>query len=207
MNTETTERKKGEKKKGPLTREDLYSLEEYAVERPEFRKKVMAHKKNRIVPIGPNATIHFEDSLTMQYQIQEMLRIERIFEPEGIQEELDVYNPLIPTGTNLKATFMFEWDDPEERRKWLSRLVGAEDRIWVQVEGFDKVYAIANEDLERSTQDKTSSVHFLRFELTPEMIEALKKGAKLKVGVEHPEYNYEVEVPENVRTSLLEDFA
>jgi hypothetical protein len=204
MNTGTTT-KKGEKKIGPLTREDLFSLEEYAVERPEFRKKIIAHKKNRIVPVGPNATIHFEDSLTMQYQIQEMLRIERIFEPAGIQEELDVYNPLIPTGSNLKATFMFEWDDPEERLKWLKKLVGAEDKIWIQVEGFDKVYAIANEDLERSTEEKTSSVHFLRFELTPEMKEALKKGATLKVGIDHPEYHYEVEVPENVRASLLED--
>ena len=201
----TTVTEKGEKKKGPLTREDLFSLEEYAVARPEFRKKVMAHKKNRIVPVGPNATIHFEDSLTMQYQIQEMLRIERIFEPEGIQEELDVYNPLIPTGSNLKATFMFEWDDPEERLKWLKKLVGAEDRIWIQVEGFDKVYAIANEDLDRSTPEKTSSVHFLRFELTDEMKQALKNGAKLKVGIDHPEYTHEVEVPENVRTSLLED--
>ena len=197
--------RKGEKKIGPLTRDDLFSLEEYAVARPEFRKKVIAHKKNRIVPVGPNATIHFEDSLTMQYQIQEMLRIERIFEPEGIQEELDVYNPLIPTGSNLKATFMFEWDDPEERVKWLKKLVGAEDRIWVQVEGFEKVYGIANEDLERSTPDKTSSVHFLRFELTDGMKQALKNGAKLKVGIDHPEYAHEVEVPENVRASLLED--
>ena len=204
MTTDTMTHK-GEKKIGPLTREDLYSLEEYAVARPDFRKKIIAHKKNRIVPIGPNATIHFEDSLTMQYQIQEMLRIERIFEPDAIQEELDVYNPLIPTGANLKATVMFEWDDPEERLKWLKKLVGAEDKIWIQVDGFDKVYAIANEDLERSTPEKTSSVHFLRFELTPEMKEALKKGAKLKVGIDHPEYTYEVEVPENVRASLLED--
>ena len=207
MTTESMEQKTIGKKKGPLAREDLLSLEEYAQARPEFRKRVMAHKKNRIVPIGPNATIHFEDALTMQYQIQEMLRIERIFEPEGIQEELDVYNPLIPTGSNLKATFMFEWDDPEERAQWLRKLVGAEEKIWLQVEGFDRVYAIANEDLERSTADKTSSVHFLRFELTPEMIEALKKGAKLKVGVDHPAYHHEVEVPENVRASLVEDLA
>ena len=204
MSTDVLPRK-GEKKKGPLTREDLFSLEEYAVARPEFRKKIIAHKKNRIVPVGPNATIHFEDSLTMQYQIQEMLRIERIFEPDAIQEELDVYNPLIPTGSNLKATFMFEWDDPEERLKWLKKLVGAENRIWIQVEGFDKVYAIANEDLERSTQEKTSSVHFLRFELTDEMKEALKRGAKLMVGIDHPEYSHAVEVPENVRRSLLDD--
>ena len=204
MTTDTMTRK-GEKKIGPLTREDLFSLEEYAVERPEFRKRIIAHKKNRIVPVGPNATINFEDSLTMQYQIQEMLRIERIFEPEGIQEELDVYNPLIPTGSNLKATFMFEWDDPEERQKWLKKLVGAEEKIWVKVDGFDKVYAIANEDLERSTEEKTSSVHFLRFELTDEMKEALKNGATLMVGVDHPEYSYAVEVPKNVRASLLED--
>ncbi len=206
MSTDVLTRK-GEKKKGPLTREDLFSLEEYAVARPEFRKKVMAHKKNRIVPVGPNATIHFEDSLTMQYQIQEMLRIERIFEPEGIQEELDVYNPLIPDGSNFKATFMFEWDDPKERIEWLSRLVGAENRIWIRIGDHEKVYAIANEDLERSTEDKTSSVHFLRFELTPEMIADLKAGAPMTVGVEHPEYTHEATVPENVRASLIEDLS
>jgi len=193
------------KKKGRLTREDLYSLEQYEQVRPEFRKQAMAHKKNRIVKVGPDATIHFEDALTMQYQVQEMLRAERIFKPDEIQEELDVYNPLIPDGSNLKATFMFEYEDPQERLERLKELVGAEDRIYIQVGDHEKVYAIANEDLERSTPDKTSSVHYLRFELTPEMIADLKAGAPLKVGVDHPNYTHEVEVPENVRASLVED--
>jgi len=160
-----------------LKREDLWSLEEYHRERPAFRRKVMAHKRDRIVPIGPNATLHFEDRLTMHYQVQEMLRAERIFEPEGIQEELDAYNPLIPDGTNWKATFMMEYDDPQLRRQMLSRLVGIEDKVWVRVGELPKVYPIADEDLERDQPDKTSSVHFLRFELTDEMKEALKNGA------------------------------
>ena len=190
-----------------LTRDDLYSLEQYAEVRPEFRRKVMAHKKNRTVPVGPNATLYFEDRLTMQYQIQEMLRIERTFEPEGIQEELDVYNPLIPDGSNWKATFMIEYEDVEERQKRLAELVGIEDKIWVQVGDHDRVYAIANEDLERTTPEKTSSVHFLRFELTPEMVESAKSGAPIRTGIEHPEYTHETEVPENVRKSLIEDLA
>ncbi len=190
-----------------LTRDDLYSLEQYAEVRPDFRRKVMAHKKNRTVPVGPNATLYFEDRLTMQYQIQEMLRIERTFEPEGIQEELDVYNPLIPDGSNWKATFMIEYEDVEERQKRLAELVGIEDKIWVQVGDHDRVYAIANEDLERTTPEKTSSVHFLRFELTPEMIESAKGGAPIRAGIEHPEYSHETEVPDNVRKSLVEDLA
>ncbi len=190
-----------------LTREDLYSLEEYDRVRPEFRKRAMEHKKNRIVKVGPNATIHFEDALTMQYQIQEMLRAERIFKSEEIQEELDVYNPLIPEGSNWKATFMFEWEDPKERLEHLKQLVGAEDKIYVQVGEHDKVYAIANEDLERSTPDKTSSVHYLRFELTPEMVADVKKGAPIRVGVEHANYTHEVELPDNVRASLANDLA
>src|SRR5690606_29919937 len=146
-------------------REDLFSLEEYAAQRQALRSKVMAHKQQRRVPIGPNATRYFEDRLTMQYQVQEMLRAERIFEAEGIEEELAVYNPLIPDGTNWKATFMIEYTDVEERKAALARMVGIEDRVWVRVDGFDPVWAIADEDLERETQDKTSSVHFLRFEL------------------------------------------
>ncbi|HHQ40964.1 MAG TPA: DUF3501 family protein [Chromatiales bacterium] len=189
-----------------LKREDLWSLEEYHRQRPEFRRKVMAHKRDRIVPLGPNATIHFEDRLTMHYQVQEMLRAERIFEPEGIQEELDAYNPLIPDGSNWKATFMVEYDDPEVRREMLSKLVGIEDKVWVRVGEHDKVYPIADEDLERDQPDKTSSVHFLRFELTPEMVAAAKAGAPISVGVEHPLYTHSVEpVPENVRASLVHD--
>lgn len=191
-----------------LKREDLWSLEDYHRERPGFRRKVMAHKRDRIVPLGPNATLHFEDRLTMHYQVQEMLRAERIYEPEAIQEELDAYNPLIPDGTNWKATFMVEYDDPEVRREMLSRLVGIEDKAWVRVGDLPKVYAIADEDLERDQPGKTSSVHFLRFELTPEMIAAAKAGAPIAVGVEHPLYTHAVDpVPENVRASLVRDLA
>jgi hypothetical protein len=189
-----------------LTHKDLYSLEEYARIRPEFRAKVMAHKKNRRVQIGPNAALYFEDSLTMQYQVQEMLRIERIFEQEGIQEELDVYNPLIPDGTNWKATFMIEFSDVEERKQALARMVGIDKAVWVQVEGFDKVRPIANEDLDRETEEKTSSVHFMRFELSREMVDALHGGAGLTMGIDHPAYDHTVsELDTAVRTSLLQD--
>lgn len=190
-----------------LTRKDLYSLEEYAAVRKDFRAKVLAHKKNRRLALGEHAALYFEDKLTIQYQIQEMLRIERIFEPEGIQEELDVYNPLIPDGSNWKATFMIEYPDPQERRAALARLVGIEERVWMQVEGFDKVRPIANEDLKRSLPDKTASVHFMRFELTPAMIAAVKAGAMIRAGIDHPEYHVETVVPENVRASLAADLA
>ncbi len=188
-----------------LTRDDLYSLEKYAAVRKDFRAKVIEHKKDRRLALGEHAALYFEDKLTMQYQIQEMLRIERIFEPEGIQAELDVYNPLIPDGSNWKATFMMEYPDLEERRQALARLVGVEDRIWMQVEGYDKVRPIANEDLDRSTPDKTASVHFLRFELTPAMAAAVKAGATIRAGIDHPEYAVEVAVPQNVRDSLAAD--
>jgi hypothetical protein len=189
-----------------LSHEDLYSLEEYARIRQEFRAKVMDHKKSRRLPIGPNAALYFEDELTMQYQIQEMLRIERIFEPDGIQDELDVYNPLIPDGSNWKATFMMEYHDAEERREALGKLIGIEDAIWLQVEGCEKVRPIANEDLERSTEDKTSAVHFIRFELTREMVESLKNGASLSAGIDHPNYNYTVEnLDSPVKSSLISD--
>jgi hypothetical protein len=189
-----------------LSHEDLYSLEEYARIRPEFRARVIEHKKRRRLPIGPHAALYFEDDLTMQYQIQEMLRIEKIFEPDGIQDELDVYNPLIPDGMNWKATFMMEYDDVDERRVALSQLLGIEESIWMQVEGFDKVHPIANEDLERSTDEKTSSVHFLRFELSQKMITALKGGAKLMAGIDHPNYKMEIdELPSEVRASLVGD--
>ena len=154
-----------------LNREDLYSLEQYAEQRGDFRARVLEHKKHRRVDIGPNLTLYFEDRLTIQYQVQEMLRIERIFEADGIHEELDAYNPLIPDGGNLKCTAMFEFEDVTERRRRLAELAGVENHVWIQVDGFDKVYAIANEDLDRSTDEKTSAVHFMRFELTAPMIE------------------------------------
>ena len=192
--------------KHQLTRDDLYSLEQYAEVRPDFRARVMAHKQDRRVPIGPNATLYFEDALTMQYQIQEMLRIERIFEAEGIQEELDAYNPLIPDGSNWKATFMMEYPDENERREQLKRLLGIEKHVWIQIGDLPRVTPIADEDLEREDEEKTSSVHFLRFELTPEMVEAVKNGAPVAMGIDHPNYTYTVEqIPENVRKSLVND--
>lgn len=188
-----------------LTHADLYSLEQYHRLRPEFRAKVIAHKKNRQVALGPNATLYFEDALTMQYQVQEMLRLERMFEPELIQDELDVYNPLIPDGSNWKATFMVEYPNEDERRAALARLIGIEKAVWVQVEGFPKVRPIANEDLDRETEDKTAAVHFMRFELTPEMVAAAKKGASIHAGIDHPEYSCGVTVAPAVRDSLAGD--
>ena len=190
-----------------LRHEDLFSLEKYARVRPEFRAKVIAHKKNRQLPIGAHATLYFEDALTMQYQVQEMLRLERMFEPELIQEELDVYNPLIPDGHNWKATFMVEYSDENERRAALARLIGIEKKVWMQVEGCDKVYPIANEDLDRETEDKTSAVHFMRFELTPQMIAAAKAGAAIRAGIDHDLYLESVSVPSAVRDSLAADLA
>jgi hypothetical protein len=189
-----------------LTRDKLFTLEKYAEVRKDFREKVINHKKNRQLHLGPNATLYFEDALTMQYQVQEMLRVERIFEAAGIQEELDAYNPLIPDGKNWKATFMIEFDDEAERRKALAKMINIEKTIWMKVEGCDKVVPIANEDLERTTEDKTSSVHFLRFELTNDMIKALKGGAQLSAGIDHDAYRHGVDpVPENVRLSLIQD--
>jgi len=189
-----------------LKREDLWGLEEYAEKRADFRKQVMAHKKSRQVEIGPNATLYFEDRMVMQYQIQEMLRIERIFEKAAIQEELDAYNPMIPDGSNWKATFMVEYPDVEERKIALAKLIGIEKKVWVRVDDLGKVYPIANEDLERETEEKTSSVHFLRFELTAEMVAAAKAGAPIAAGIEHEAYNYQVDpVAENIRQSLVND--
>jgi hypothetical protein len=191
-----------------LRREDLYSLEKYAEVRPAFRAQVMAHKKNRFLQIGPHATLYFEDRLTMQYQVQEMLRIERIFEAKGIEEELEAYNPLIPDGSNWKATFMLEYDDIDERREALARLKGIENRIWIRIAGFDKVRPIADEDLEREDANKTSSVHFLRFELTPDMVKAAKQGAVLAAGIDHPAYSHEVDpLPGALRDSLVADLS
>ncbi|WP_293647674.1 DUF3501 family protein [Thiolapillus sp.] len=189
-----------------LKREDLMSLEEYDQARPEFRQKVMAHKKNRLVRLNENAALYFEDQLTMQYQVQEMLRIEKIFDAQGIQEELDTYNPLIPDGSNWKVTFMLEYPDVEERKKMLARLTGIEDKVWVRVDDLEKIYPIANEDLERTTEEKTSSVHFMRFELTDEMIVAAKQGASVSMGIDHDEFTVEVSpVAVETAASLVND--
>ncbi len=188
-----------------LTHEKLYSLEEYSKIRNDFRSKVMEHKKSRRVAIGEHAALYFEDALTMQYQVQEMLRIEKIFEAEGIQEELDVYNPLIPDGLNWKATFMIEYNDVDERRAALARMIGIEKALWVQVDGFDKVHPIANEDLDRETEDKTSSVHFVRFELDAAMAAAVKQGASVSAGIDHPAYTESVVLSPEVRDSLAGD--
>ena len=189
-----------------LSREDLMSLETYADERIAFRDRVLAHKRNRRLDLGTNAALYFEDRLTMQYQVQEMLRIERIFEAAGINEELEAYNPLIPDGSNWKATFMVEFPEEEERREMLTRLVGIEDRVFIQVVDFDRVFAIADEDLERADAGKTSAVHFLRFELPAEQVSALKSGASLIAGIDHDNYRVEVSpVAENIRESLVND--
>ncbi len=188
-----------------LERSDLWSLEEYAEERESFRSAVIAHKKNRQVFLGPHATLYFEDAMTMKYQIQEMLRVEKIFTRAEIEEELEAYNPLIPDGSNWKATFMIEYSDVDERREALARMPGIEHKVWVKVGDAERVYAVANEDLDRSTDDKASAVHFLRFELEPPHRLALKEGAQVYVGIEHDVLPYEVEVPLNVLASLQGD--
>jgi hypothetical protein len=188
-----------------LTPDDLYSLEAYSKLRPEFRERVMEHKKHRRVEIGDHVTLLFEDRLTMQYQVQEMLRTERIFEEADILEELDTYNSLIPDGSNWKATMLIEYPDETERRTALEMLVGVENVVWVQVEGEDRVTAVADEDLERSTETKTSAVHFLRFELTPAMIEALKNGASASAGVDHANYASGAQIPPAKQESLIAD--
>lgn len=192
----------------PITRDSLMTLEAYAKARPEFRAKVLAHKRPRTVALGEHLRLLFEDELTIRYQIQEMLRIEKTFEAQGIQDELDAYNPLVPDGSNLKATLQVEYDDVEARRVALARLKGIEDRVYVEVQGFARVHAIADEDLERENEQKTSAVHFVRFELDPEMIAALRQGAALGVGVDHPQYREHVAaVPEATRQALLADLA
>jgi len=191
-----------------LTRDDLMTLEEYAKQRPVFRASVLEHKKPRQIALGEHCTLYFEDRLTMQYQIQEMLRIERIFEEEGIMEELNAYNPLIPDGSNLKATFMIEYPDVDERKNALAKLIGIEDNVWVQVQGYDKVYAIADEDLERDTAEKTSSVHFLRFEFGKDMVATAKQGKPIAMGIDHPAYQVTInELPAASRQALVADFA
>lgn len=192
-----------------ITQDTLMPLETYAKARPEFRAKVIAHKKDRAIQLGANVTLIFEDELTIRYQVQEMLRAEKIFEETGIIDELGAYNPLIPDGSNWKATMMIEYPDENERRIKLTQLIGVEDRVWVQVQGCDRVHAIADEDLERDNGQKTSAVHFLRFELTATMVTALRGGAAaLEMGVDHPHYSATgVRVPDAMRASLLADLA
>ena len=189
-----------------IARDSLLSLVAYARQRKEFRAKAMAHKRDRTAHLGAHVTLVFEDELTIRYQVQEMLRIERIFEEQGIQDELDAFNPLVPDGRNFKATMMIEYTDAEERKHALARLKGIEDRVWVQVEGCPRIYAIADEDLERENEEKTSAVHFLRFELNDDMASALKSGVGLALGVDHPNYEAEIgAVAANVRASLAQD--
>ena len=191
-----------------ITREDLMSLESYAEQRPEYRERIINHKRNRQVALGPNSTLYFEDRITMLYQIQEILRIEKVFESSGIEEELEAYNPLIPDGSNWKVTFMLEYEDEAERRIALSKLIGVEKMVWVRVGNCQRVNPIANEDLVRETLEKTSAVHFLRFELTAGMIESAKKGAEIRIGVSHPEFIYETgSLPGNIVESLVGDLS
>ena len=191
-----------------IPRDSLMTLEAYAKARKDFRAKVIAHKKDRTVHLGEHVTLLFEDELTMRYQIQEMLRIEKIFEEVGIQDEIDAYAPMVPDGSNLKATMLIEYEDVEERKRALARLKGVEDRTWIRVEGAARVFAIADEDLERENEQKTSAVHFLRFELTPAMVAALKAGAELAVGVDHPALDATVAaLPPATRNSLVRDLA
>ena len=188
-----------------ITRDDLMSLEQYAEKRGEFRQQVLAHKKHRQVALGPNSTLYFEDRLTLLYQIQEMLRIEKVFEADGINEELDAYNPLVPSGRNFKATYMIEYADAEVRAAQLEKMVGIEDLVWMQVGEHDKIWSIADEDLERSTATKTSAVHFLRFEIGDAMARELKAGADWHIGVQHPVYTYDLTINGETRNSLLND--
>lgn len=188
-----------------LTNADLLSLEQYHKQRSQLRNEVLAHKRNRHVAVGPNLSLYFEDRITMRYQIQEMLRAERIFESEAIADELAAYNPLIPDGTNLKATMMIEYPEVDERRAALARLAGIEDGVYLEVASLGRVFAYADEDLPRNDGEKTSAVHFLRFELDLAMCSTLKAGGPLRFGVDHELYRYEVEVPEAVRVSLSAD--
>jgi hypothetical protein len=188
-----------------LNKKDLFSLEKYSEIRNEFRAKVMKHKENRRLAFNEHAVLYFEDALTMQYQVQEMLRIERIFEAEGIQQELDVYNTLIPDGSNWKATFMIEYTNVQERKEALAKLIGVENSIWIKVEESQKVYAIANEDMDRATEDKTSAVHFMRFELTKDMITNIKVGLPIMFGIDHDLYKTEIIVAPKIQRALIID--
>ncbi len=189
-----------------LSRPDLMSLEQYASERTRLRSEVIAHKQVRNVQVGPNMTWCFEDYITIRYQILEMLRAERIFESDGIQGELDAYNPLIPDGSNWKVTLLLEFPDPDERRVALEKLMGVEDRCWIRVSEMERVFAIADEDMERTNDEKTSAVHFLRFELSPSMVQAMKSGASLSIGVDHDNYRHvQSPLPAPIRDSLGRD--
>jgi len=189
-----------------LVRADLMSLEQYASERSRLRSEVMAHKRLRNVQVGPNMTWCFEDRTTIRYQILEMLRAERIFESEGIQDELDAYNPLIPDGSNWKVTLLIEFADAAERRGALERLIGVEGRCWVRVSEMERIFAVADEDMKRDNEEKTSAVHFLRFELSASMIEAMKSGAFLCIGVDHDNYRHSLNpLPTAVRDALCRD--
>ena len=190
-----------------ITRDSLMTLEAYSKARPDFRKQVIAHKKRRTVPLGDHMTLLFEDELTVRYQIQEMLRIEKIFEEDGIRHELESYDPLIPDGRNLKATMLIEYEDPTIRRAALGRLKGVEQRVWVQVEGSPRVYPIADEDMERENDEKTSAVHFVRFELTPPMCAAVKAGASVKLGCDHTNYPAHLAIAPETLASLAGDLA
>jgi hypothetical protein len=191
-----------------LARQDLLSLEQYSSDRARLRSEVIAHKQLRNVQVGPNMTWCFEDYTTIRYQVLEMLRAERIFESEGIQGELDAYNPLIPDGSNWKVTLLLEFPDPQERRIALEKLIGVEDRCWIRVSEMERVFAVADEDMERENEEKTSAVHFLRFELSPSMVEAMKSGASLSIGVDHDNYRHLLSpLPTPVRDSLRRDLA
>jgi len=190
-----------------IERESLLTLEAYARDRKDFRCRVIEHKKHRTVQLGDCVTLIFEDELTIRYQVQEMLRVERIFEEQGIQDELDTYNPLIPDGRNFKATMMLEFPDPDERQRRLAKLIGIEDKVWMQVEGCERAWAIADEDLERENEQKTSAVHFLRFELTEAMAQSLKRGLGLSIGIDHPQYQASLSVAAPVRAALARDLA
>ena len=192
----------------PITADSLMTLEAYAKARKDIKAQIIPHRRLRSVTLGEHITVQFEDEKTIRYQIQEMLRIEKTFEEAGIQDELDAYNPLLPDGANFKATMLIEYDDVEERRHALARLKGIERRVWIEVEGEPKVFAIADEDLDRETAEKTSAVHFLRFELTPAMVGALKRGSALGMGIDHPEYQARIpSVPEQTRAALIADLA
>jgi hypothetical protein len=189
-----------------ITRESLMTLEAYAKVRKDFRAKVIAHKKTRAVHLGEHLTLLFEDELTIRYQIQEILRVEKTFEEQAIEDELDAYNPLVPDGHNWKATLLIEYEDVDERKQALASLKGVADRVWVQVGASPRVYAIADEDLERENDEKTSAVHFVRFELTQSMVDELDRGIALAIGVDHPAYAFTLlEVPAPTRRALLGD--
>jgi hypothetical protein len=190
-----------------ITRDSLLTLEAYAKERQAFRARVLAHKRARTVHIGDHVTLLFEDELTVRYQIQEMLRIEKMFEEAGIQDELAAYNPLVPDGSNLKATMLLEYEDVDARRDALATLRGIEDALWLQIDGFARVHAIADEDLDRENEQKTSAVHFVRFELAPGMVAAFKSGRPVAIGADHPNYHAEIALPANVQAALAKDFA